>query len=111
MKILFIGESWHIHMIHSKGFDSFTSSKYEEGADYLLSCLRQSNIDVDYMPAHIVQTRFPQTAEALACYDAIVISDIGSNTFLLQNRTFIIWTLFLMHYNLSPIMLLRAAVC
>ncbi|EEB2355602.1 TPA: cytoplasmic protein, partial [Salmonella enterica] len=27
MKILFIGESWHIHMIHSKGFDSFTSSK------------------------------------------------------------------------------------
>ncbi|EAU1245831.1 cytoplasmic protein, partial [Salmonella enterica] len=26
MKILFIGESWHIHMIHSKGFDSFTSS-------------------------------------------------------------------------------------
>ncbi|EBI4364922.1 hypothetical protein DB995_01435, partial [Salmonella enterica] len=23
MKILFIGESWHIHMIHSKGFDSF----------------------------------------------------------------------------------------
>ncbi|MDG0090147.1 cytoplasmic protein, partial [Salmonella enterica subsp. enterica serovar Derby] len=88
MKILFIGESWHIHMIHSKGFDSFTSSKYEEGADYLLSCLRQGNIDVDYMPAHIVQTRFPQTAEALACYDAIVISDIGSNTFLLQNRTF-----------------------
>lgn len=46
MKILFIGESWHIHMIHSKGFDSFTSSKYEEGADYLLSCLRQGNIDV-----------------------------------------------------------------
>ncbi|EAX2648593.1 cytoplasmic protein, partial [Salmonella enterica] len=88
MKILFIGESWHIHMIHSKGFDSFTSSKYEEGADYLLSCLRQGNIDVDYMPAHIVQTHFPQTAEALACYDAIVISDIGSNTFLLQNRTF-----------------------
>ncbi|MBP1521977.1 hypothetical protein IVW58_22800 [Salmonella enterica subsp. enterica serovar Worthington] len=28
-------------MIHSKGFDSFTSSKYEEGADYLLSCLRR----------------------------------------------------------------------
>ncbi|QUJ02234.1 hypothetical protein KCP75_08510 [Salmonella enterica subsp. enterica] len=25
-------------MIHSKGFDSFEPSKYEEGADYLLSC-------------------------------------------------------------------------
>lgn len=111
MKILFIGEYWHIHMIHSKGFDSFTSSKYEEGADYLLSCLRQDNIDVDYMPAHIVQTRFPQTAEALACYDAIVISDIVAIRSCYKTERFIIWTLFLMHYNLSPIMLLRAAVC
>ncbi|WP_348265763.1 glutamine amidotransferase, partial [Salmonella enterica] len=51
-------------MIHSKGFDRFTSSKYEEGADYLLSCMRQGNINVDYMPAQIVQTGFPQTAEA-----------------------------------------------
>lgn len=23
LKVLFIGESWHIHMIHSKGYDSF----------------------------------------------------------------------------------------
>lgn len=22
LKVLFIGESWHIHMIHSKGYDS-----------------------------------------------------------------------------------------
>ncbi len=34
LKVLFIGESWHIHMIHSKGYDSFTSSKYEEGATW-----------------------------------------------------------------------------
>ncbi|EBO3633853.1 cytoplasmic protein [Salmonella enterica] len=88
MKILFIGESWHIHMIHSKGFDSFTSSKYEEGAEYLLSCLRQKGIEIDYMPAHIVQTNFPGTLNDLLIYDAIVISDIGSNTFLLQNKTF-----------------------
>ncbi|MCC1704875.1 glutamine amidotransferase [Salmonella enterica subsp. enterica serovar Indiana] len=39
LKVLFIGESWHIHMIHSKGYDSFTSSKYEEGATWLLECL------------------------------------------------------------------------
>jgi uncharacterized membrane protein len=89
MKILFIGESWHIHMIHSKGYDSFTSSKYEEGADYLLSCLRQQNITIDYMPAHIVQTRFPQTVEELDIYDAIVISDIGSNTFFVAKQNFL----------------------
>ncbi len=66
MKIFIYWRIPHIHMIHSKGFDSFTSSKYEEGAHYLLSCLRQSNIDVDYMPAHIVQTRFPQNRRSIS---------------------------------------------
>lgn len=88
MKILFIGESWVIHMIHTKGFDSFTSTKYEEGATFLLDCLRKEQIYVDYMPSHEVQVRFPQSLEALRNYDAIVLSDVGSNTFLLQNRTF-----------------------
>lgn len=88
LKILFIGESWHIHMIHSKGYDSFTSSKYEEGATFLLENLRQNNVSVTYMPAHQVQISFPQDQAELEQYDAIVISDIGSNTFLLQNETF-----------------------
>lgn len=88
MKIMFIGESWHIYMIHSKGYDSFTSSKYEEGATFLLDCLRKRDITIDYVPAHVVQTQFPKTLEELNKYDAIVISDIGSNTFLLQNETF-----------------------
>lgn len=88
MKILFIGESWVIHMTHVKGYDSFTSSKYEEGATHLLTCIRQAGIDVDYMPAHEVQVRFPKTLEELKQYDVIVISDIGANSFLLQNSTF-----------------------
>lgn len=49
---------WHIHMIHSKGYDSFTSSKYEEGATWLLECLRKGGVDIDYMPAHTVQIAF-----------------------------------------------------
>lgn len=88
MEILFVGESWIVHMIHTKGYDSFTSMKYEEGAIYLLQCLREGGVDVDYMPAHEVQVRFPQSIEQLKVYDAVVISDIGSNTFLLQNLTF-----------------------
>ncbi|EEZ6084535.1 hypothetical protein GRR23_18290 [Escherichia coli] len=88
LKVLFIGESWHIHMIHSKGYDSFTSSKYEEGATWLLQCLKNSQVDVTYMPAHTVQIAFPEDVAQLEQYDAIVISDIGSNTFLLQNDTF-----------------------
>lgn len=88
MKVLFIGESWVVHMIHTKGYDSFTSTKYEEGATHLLQCLQNAGIDVDYMPAHEVQVRFPKKLEELEKYDAIVLSDIGANTFLLQNATF-----------------------
>lgn len=88
MKILFVGESWVVHMIHTKGYDSFTSTKYEEGATYLLSCLREQGIEVTYMPAHEIQVRFPKSLEELKAYDAIVISDVGANTFLLQNPTF-----------------------
>lgn len=47
-------------MIHSKGYDSFTSSKYEEGATWLLQCLKNSQVDVTYMPAHTVQIAFPE---------------------------------------------------
>lgn len=88
MKVLFIGESWTIHMIHTKGYDSFTSTKYEEGATYLLHSLRDAGISIDYMPSQDVQIRFPNNLEELKKYDAIVLSDIGSNTFLLQNHTF-----------------------
>lgn len=88
MKVLFIGESWTLHMIHAKGYDTFESTKYEEGATFLIDGLRESGIEIDYMPAHEVQLRFPNDLEALEKYDSIVISDIGSNSFLLQNKTF-----------------------
>ena len=41
------------------------------------------------MPAHEAQRDFPQTAEALAAYDAVILSDIGSNTLLLHPDTWI----------------------
>ncbi|MEH7382955.1 glutamine amidotransferase [Bacillus sp. JJ1533] len=88
MKLLFIGESWVVHMIHTKGYDSFTSTKYEEGATYLLECLKEEGIEVTYMPSHEIQFKFPQTIDELLKYDGIVISDVGANTFLLQNKTF-----------------------
>lgn len=67
LKVLFIGESWHIHMIHSKGYDSFTSSKYEEGATWLLQCLKNSQVDVTYMPSLLVIL-----VVILSCYKMIL---------------------------------------
>ena len=41
------------------------------------------------MPSHEAQRDFPQTAEALAAYGAVILSDIGSNTLLLHPDTWI----------------------
>ncbi len=88
MKLLFIGESWVIHSVHMKGFDEFTTTTYEEGGWCLINAFKSGGIDVDYMPAHIAASSFPDTVDKLAEYDVVVFSDIGSNTLLLHNDTF-----------------------
>ncbi len=87
-KVLFAGESWTIHSIHQKGFDSFTTTEYAEGGDYLKRALTAAGWEIDYQPAHVAARSFPQTAEALAAYDCVILSDIGANTLLLHPETF-----------------------
>jgi uncharacterized membrane protein len=60
-KILFAGESWFSHTIHTKGFDSFTTSTYEEGAGYLMEALKSGGYDITYIPNHKVQELFPSS--------------------------------------------------
>ena len=33
-RVLIAGESWTVHSIHQKGFDSFTTTEYAEGAGW-----------------------------------------------------------------------------
>jgi uncharacterized membrane protein len=43
---------------------------------------------VTYLPCHEVPSRFPSAAGELAAFDVVILSDIGSNTFLLAPETF-----------------------
>ena len=88
LRILIAGESWVTHSIHQKGFDSFTTTAYYEGVGPLREALESKGAHVDYMPNHIAATEFPETAEALAVWDVVVLSDIGANTLLLHPDTF-----------------------
>lgn len=88
-KVLIAGESWTVHSIHQKGFDSFTTTEYAEGVRWLKDALEQGGWDVHYQPAHVAAREFPQTAEALAAYDCVILSDIGANTLLLHPDTFV----------------------
>lgn len=88
-RVLIAGESWTTHSIHQKGFDSFTTTEYNEGVRWLRSALEGSGWTVDFQPSHVAARDFPQTADALAAYDVVMLSDIGANTLLLHPDTFV----------------------
>ncbi len=87
--VLFAGESWTIHSIHQKGFDSFTTTEYNEGGAWLKQALTRAGWDITYQPSHVAARDFPQTAVALAAYDCVILSDIGANTLLLHPDSFV----------------------
>ena len=87
-RILIAGESWTVHSIHQKGFDSFTTTEYAEGVRWLKAALESGGWTVDYMPSHVAARDFPMTAGDLTAYDCVMLSDIGANTLLLHPETF-----------------------
>ncbi|CAB4858680.1 unannotated protein [freshwater metagenome] len=89
VRVLVVGESWIKHTIHMKGFDVFHSTEYEEGGGEFLAAIAEAGHEVTYVRAHEVSSQFPTTAEALAAFDVVVLSDIGANTFLLTDETFL----------------------
>jgi len=87
-RVLIAGESWTVHSIHQKGFDSFTTTEYAEGVRWLREALEGGGWTVDFMPSHVAARDFPATAEALSAYQCVMLSDIGANTLLLHPETF-----------------------
>ncbi|MGV8913578.1 MAG: glutamine amidotransferase [Rhodoglobus sp.] len=87
-KILLAGESWSTTSIHTKGFDSFVTSTYAEGAGDFIAAVETGGHSVDFQPNHVAAERFPTTVEELNQYDVVVLSDIGANTLLLPNGVF-----------------------
>jgi uncharacterized membrane protein len=87
--LLLVGESWFSHTIHQKGFDSFTTSTYEEGCADFVAALQSRGWAVEHIPAHLVDARMPSTVAGLRQHAVVALSDVGSNTFLLGRQTFI----------------------
>lgn len=86
--LLLAGESWTMHTTHVKGFDSFTTSAYAEGAKWLTQSFESAGHKLTYIQGHRVPNEFPNTLAELQQYDVIIISDIGANSFLLADDTF-----------------------
>jgi uncharacterized membrane protein len=88
-RVLVAGESWNTLSIHTKGFDSFTTSAYVEGVHEFKHALEAEGHSVVHQPCHVAADHFPDTPADLAQFDVVVLSDIGSNTLLLPARTFV----------------------
>lgn len=87
--ILVAGESWTTTSLHSKGFDTFTTTTYAEGVGAFRDAVTGRGHEVTYLPNHVASEQFPMSAEELSGYDVVVLSDIGANTLLLPGLTFL----------------------
>jgi uncharacterized membrane protein len=85
MRVLLVGESWASVALHQKGFSSYVTSGYEEGAAPLIAAL-ESFAELRYLRNHEAG-QLPNRAEDLAAYDAILFSDVGADTLLLHPET------------------------
>lgn len=87
--VLFAGESWLSQGTHSKGWASYDSSSYEEGGTPLIDALRASGAELTYLPNHAAVEAFPRSLAELRGVDVVILSDIPSDTLLLEKSVFI----------------------
>jgi uncharacterized membrane protein len=88
LRILFAGESWMSHGTHIKGFSTFETGFYEEGWAPLKAAFESGGHQLTYLRNHEAGTQFPFTAEELAEYDVVILSDLPADTLLLHPDTF-----------------------
>ncbi len=90
IRVLLAGESWVSTSVHYKGFNHFASAFYETGEIFLRKALSSyEDIDFMHMPSHLIPTNFPLSEEDIKNYDVLILSDIGSDSFLLHPDVFL----------------------
>jgi uncharacterized membrane protein len=84
-QVLLVGESWVASGSHIKGSDVFDQPRYEEGGVELVHALDAAGIGVTRVPAHLASRDFPASVEGLAGYGAVIVSDVGADSFELTD--------------------------
>jgi uncharacterized membrane protein len=90
IKVLYAGDYAVIQSTFLKGMNSFTFAEMFDEKDFLLKAFREDGeIETDYIPTPFVTGDFPTTMEALSKYDAVLISDVGTDTLLVYPDRFV----------------------
>ena len=82
MRVLLAGEQVTAIGFEIKGFDRFGVASYKEDGQQLHDALVSGGHTVEWMRTSRVAAHFPETMAALADYDVIILSDVGSNSLL-----------------------------
>lgn len=87
--ILLVGETWTSTATHVKGWDQFPSITHHNGATDFMARVGSDDWVFQQMTCEQAVNEFPDTTEALAKHDVIILSDIGANSFLLPPATWL----------------------
>lgn len=87
IKVLFAGEAGYMLTSIFKGFNSIEIGKYFEHGKYFINALVENDIEVNYIPTNKVAEEFPWSLDEMKKFNVIVVSDVGSDTFLISSRT------------------------
>lgn len=85
---LLVGEAWQSLQFDIKGFDFFSRSTYHESIEPLQKALDTNDVATEYIPTTRAAREFPTSADEIAEFDVVVLSDIGYNTLALPPETF-----------------------
>ncbi len=86
-RVLLAGETFAISQSISIGFDTLHSNILANGASHYLSVMSDSNYEIEQLSSDRCENEFPKSAEALAPYAAVILSDIGALSLLLSPET------------------------
>ena len=81
MKVLYAGDSAILAMLGLEGAEIYpVVDQVWDAGTHLQTALEGHGIEVERMLSHVAYSDFPETAEELGAYDAVIRSDIGHDT-------------------------------
>lgn len=83
LSILFVGESCFATTTEYKGVNHFSETNYHESAAIMQRMFEGLGHKWTHIPCHLVSREYPRTLEEMSQYDAVLFSDVGTDTFLL----------------------------
>lgn len=85
-KVLLLGESYSATHTFVRGRNYVTLPQYGHFGTEIVSMLEKEGLDVTLIFTHDIPERCPMRREEFGAYDVVILSDVGSDTMLMQPK-------------------------